>query len=111
MIFMSGKGVLVATTEELVCEIPLMDALIPDKEVETSNTKLEKATNKASCKHSASRPCLPIASLGTRILINAYKVSDRSCWVLCISLFHHSLLTQKSLIMKLRSDGTEQLFS
>ena len=47
MISISGNGALVASKKEPVCEKPVVDALIP-KEVETSNTKIEKAKNEAS---------------------------------------------------------------
>jgi hypothetical protein len=47
MISMSGSGALVAAKMELVCEKPVVDSLIP-KEVETSNTKIEKEKNEAS---------------------------------------------------------------
>jgi hypothetical protein len=47
MTSMSGNGALVAAKKELFREKPVVDALIP-KEVETSNTKLEKVKNEAS---------------------------------------------------------------
>ena len=47
MISMSGNGALVAAKKDLLCEKPVVDAPIP-KEVETSNTKIEKAKNEAS---------------------------------------------------------------
>ncbi|XP_059443572.1 uncharacterized protein LOC132175600 isoform X2 [Corylus avellana] len=58
----TGKGPLIAATEELVMKKPLMEALIPAKEVETSNMKTQNAINKASHTPSPSRHSSPIVN-------------------------------------------------
>jgi hypothetical protein len=69
MVSMSGKGHLIAATEELVMEKPLMEALIPAKKVETSNMKTQNTINKASHTPSPSRHSSPIVNSGNRIPI------------------------------------------
>ncbi|XP_059444820.1 uncharacterized protein LOC132176587 isoform X2 [Corylus avellana] len=56
------KMALAAARKEDVCGKPLMNALIATKEVETSNTKMEKTTNEASHTPSLSRHSSPIVS-------------------------------------------------
>ena len=84
---MSGKGALITATEELVMEKPLTGALIPAKQVETSNMKTQNTINKASRTHSPSRHSSPIVNSGNGIPIDANEFTNRSCWALCISLF------------------------
>jgi hypothetical protein len=60
---------LAAATKEVVCGNPPMNACITAIEVETSNTKTKKTTNKASHTPSLSRHSPPIVSSGNGILI------------------------------------------
>lgn len=79
MISMLVKIALAAATKEVVYGKPLMNALIPAKEVETSNTKMEKTTNKASHTPSLSRHSSPIVSSGNGIPTNVYEFTNMCC--------------------------------
>ncbi|XP_059443575.1 uncharacterized protein LOC132175601 isoform X2 [Corylus avellana] len=66
----TGKGALIAATEELVMEKPLTGALIPAKEVETSNMKTENTINKASRTPSPTRHSSPIVNSEKMALVD-----------------------------------------
>ncbi|XP_059443576.1 uncharacterized protein LOC132175601 isoform X3 [Corylus avellana] len=67
---LEGKGALIAATEELVMEKPLTGALIPAKEVETSNMKTENTINKASRTPSPTRHSSPIVNSEKMALVD-----------------------------------------
>lgn len=79
MVYTSGKGTRIGATEELVMEKPLVGALIPAKEVETSNMKTENTINKVSRTPSTSRHSSPIVNSGNGIPIDAYEFTNVSC--------------------------------
>jgi hypothetical protein len=86
MISMLVKMAPAAATKEDVCGKPLMNALIAAKEVETSTTKMEKTTDKASHTPSLSRHSSPIVSKGNGIPIDAYEFTNELLGSLHISV-------------------------